>query len=284
MEIILQIVGVEKAEMLLGKHRRILDVLINHMGELQTVVRLQLLRAQHTMVEEEIEGILLFRSLPDHLIIMIARYERISYLETRKRRGKTDGRLAAPVKRIELGYGAAVYLNIATLNIERMLQAIGYLRVINLYLGRINPHAVALTVMNRSILDKQFLLRSIAWFYHHSIVGTMNISKRNSAVMSRRHQSDALPLSRCAVIRQIIEHVVQPVAPHHHFPVLFALNLQRPEHLQARILVEIELGARSNGQRSRLINPDAPINHNRQRALQKLVFLHLERIEFHRIP
>ena len=107
--------------MLLGKHRRILDVLINHMGEVQTVVRLQLLRAQHTMVEEEIEGILLFRSLPDHLIIMIARYERISHLETRQRRGKTDGRLAAPVKRIELGYGAAVYLNIATLNIERMV-------------------------------------------------------------------------------------------------------------------------------------------------------------------
>ena len=270
--------------MLFGKHRRILDVLINHMGELQTVVGLHLLRAQHTMVEEEIEGILLFRSRPDHLVIMITRYERISHLETRQRRGKTDGRLAAPVKRIELGYGAAVYLNIATLNIERMLQTVGYLRVKNLHLGRINPHTVALVVMNRSVLDEQFLLRSIARFYHQRIVGTMNISKRNLAVMSRRHQSDSLPLSRRAVVRQIIEHVIQSVAPHHHFPVLLALNLQRTEHLQARILVEIELGARSNGQRSRLINPDSPINHYRQRTLQQLVLLHLKRIEFHRIP
>ena len=35
----------------------------------------------------------------------------------------------------------------------------------------------------------------------------------NDKVTSRRHQSDALPLSRCAVIRQIIEHVVQSVDP-----------------------------------------------------------------------
>ena len=166
--------------MLLAIHRGILHILINDIGKLQTVVPLHLLRAQHAMVEEEIERNLrrgTFRRRgtipgstfgrrrrwrPNHLIIMIARNQGIAHRELRERILETESRRPPAIKRIELSNGTTVNLHITAMHEERREQGIAQLAITDLHLGRINHHAPTLVVMNRRILQEQLLPAHIA--------------------------------------------------------------------------------------------------------------------------
>ena len=96
----------------------------------------------------------------------------------------------------------------------------------------------------------------------------MDIGIGNLVVIGRRHQLDALPLTRSAVVRQIREHAVQPVASHHDLPACLALHLERAVNLHAGIFMEKELRAGTHGKRSQTVYPDAAIHHHRLGRLE----------------
>ena len=279
--------------MLLAIHRGILHILINDIGKLQTVVPLHLLRTKHAMVEEEIERNLRRgtfgrgttgrgtipgstfgrrrRWRPNHLIIMIARNQGIAYRELRKRILETESRRHSAIKRIKLSNGTTVNLHITTMHEERREQGIAQLAIMNLHLGRINHHAPTLVVMDRRILQEQLLTAHITRIHLQRRIGTMNIGIGNLVVIGRRHQLDALPLTRSAVVRQIREHVVQSVAPHHYLPAHLALHLERAVDLYAGILMEKELRASTHSKRSHAVYTDTTIHHHRLSRLEERI-------------
>ena len=202
---------------------------------------------------------------------MIARNQRIAYRELRERILETESRRPSAIKRIELSDGTAVNLHITAMHEERREQGIAQLAIIDLHLGRINQNAPTLVVMNRRILQEQLLPANITRIHLQRRIGTMNIGIGNLVVIGRRHQLDALPLSRRAVVRQIREHAVQPVTPHHYFLARLALHLERAVDLHAGIFMEKELRAGTHGKRSQTVYPDTTIHHHRLGRLEERI-------------
>ena len=215
------------------------------------------------MVKTEIADFIFLWRTPDHLIVVVTRNERICYLEIADRWHESDSRSTASIKRIELSNGTSVHFHIAAMHIERMLQCIGNLAIVYLNLGRINEDAIALTIMNCSILHQEFLPGHIAGINKDTMIGTMNISIVDDIIIRRCHQMDTLPLSRSAVVRQIIKHIVDSISSHHHLLALFTLNMEGSIHLQPGILMKIQSGASPNSKRSQTVHLHSAVYHNR---------------------
>ena len=84
---------------------------------------------------------------------------------------------------------------------------------------------------------------------HQAVAGVAYLSVDNLVAVGRRMEGDAPPLSAHAVVRQIVEHVVQPVATQRR-----AVSQQRAIDVDAGLVVEIE---RRTPQRQRGSRVDA---------------------------
>ena len=89
----------------------------------------------------------------------------------------------------------------------------------------------------------------------------MQVGVEQLVAIRRSVQVNALPLSAHIVIGQIGEHAVYAVAAKHYVAVGRALAEQTTINVYAGIVVEIECGARANGECGQAVNKQAPIHH-----------------------
>ena len=103
----------------------------------------------------------------------------------------------------------------------------------------------------------------------------MNIGKVNLVIVTRRIEMNALPLPAHTVVRQIVEHIVQTVAPKRNNLVGCSCYFQLSVHVNACLIGEIKRGSGTNGKRCALVHLYASLHHNGLCALYGGVVLYL---------
>ena len=101
----------------------------------------------------------------------------------------------------------------------------------------------------------------------------MDISITDDIIIRRSHQLDTLPLSRSAIVRQIIKHIVDSISSHHHLLALLTLHTKGSINLQSGIFMKIQPATGANGKRSHAIHAHAAIDNNRSASLNGRIFL-----------
>ena len=147
------------------------------------------------------------------------------------------------------------------------------------------PHAVALTVVYRDLLEPQLFSVHVAAVAHDAVLTAMNVGIRQPVLKGGTIEMQALPLPADTVVGQIIEHSVQATATQHHFLARRSAYDQPPVHVYSGSMVEIKRRTGFDGQRGPFMHFDSPRNNNgAQRTVERRVALDVHEIVTRRIP
>ncbi len=144
-----------------------------------------------------------------------------------------------------------------------MIEGIGNLSVIKLNLGIIHSDTISLAIVNRRVLDPQFLHADIAGIHHDTIVGTMQVGIFQLVVLGETIESYALPLPRSTVVWEIIKHVVYAIATQGDRFLRRTIRQQLAINIYPGILMKIKRRPFLNLQSSQAIHLDSTIDDNR---------------------
>ena len=215
------------------------------------------------MVEEVLEGHGRIARLAHQHVVGIACYERVAHREVDERRLRgceLQGRSSPCVEGVELCEGALVEGGVAAIDAQAALERVGYLAVEKRELGVDGVEAIALAVVDGGMVEGELWELHIRRVGHDAMVGAMDIGERQVVVVARRIEPDALPLPRHAVVGKVIEHAVDAVAAQHHLAPLLAEGLEGAADAHARVVVEIEGGARRYGERGSAVDLHASVD------------------------
>ena len=141
---------------------------------------------------------------------------------------------------------------------EAVAQTVRQLAVDERGLAVDQPHAVALTVVHRDLLEPQLFNVHVAAVAHDTVLTAMNVGIRQPVLKGGTIEMQALPLPADTVVGQIIEHSVQATATQHHFLARCSAYDQPPVHVYSGSMVEIERRTGFDGQRGPFVHFDSP--------------------------
>ena len=104
---------------------------------------------------------------------------------------------------------------------------------------------------------------------HYTIIRTMDICKLNFVSNRGTSKSQALPLTRSTVVRQIVKHIVDAVSPQQNLVAFFTFYLQCSIYIKSGILMKIKFHTWLDCQCGSTVYLDASIYDNRFSLIRK---------------
>ena len=104
---------------------------------------------------------------------------------------------------------------------------------------------------------------------HYTIIRTMDICKLNFVSNRGTTKSQALPLTRSTVVRQIVKHIVDAVSPQQNLVAFFTFYLQCSIYIKSGILMKIKFHTWLDCQCGSTVYLDASIYDNRFSLIRK---------------
>ena len=272
-EVVAQVFLIDFRKMLLPiDKRRVLIVFKDDFSE--NVHRIDIVDirrvADDAMRESVVEnGFFSLPFLAHHFNLGIARHKGIlaqELMQVEVRGEEAQRHAAKGIEGIELRQRAAVHLRPTTIDAEAIAKRVGNLAIHESDAAVHRAKAVALTVVNRGTVEREFFARNIRRIDQNAVESAVNVGELHPIFVGRRMETDAFPLAAHAVVRQIVEHSVDAVAPQDDVLIGIAQNVEPSEHVDACVGVEIERRACRNRQRGTFPDGDSTIYNNRCRA------------------
>ena len=165
-----------------------------------------------------------------------------------------------------------------------VFQRVCNLTVADVYLAVGGEQTISLTIVYGAPTERKRRTVYARRVAHNAIVGRVNIGKFYFVVVTRRIEMNALPLSAHTVVRQIVEYVIQTVAPKRNNLVGCSCYFQLSVHIYACLIGKIKRGSSTNGKRCALVHLNASLHYNGLRALYGGIVLYLNVLQEFGVP
>ena len=281
-EVLLVIVDLD--EVLSSEGRCVLDVLPDHPLVVGLVDRLGFSGAQQTVVEQ-VGRRLHVGEIAHDLVVGVARDDGVEDVKSRQRyrhvalvavaEAERHAHGLSKVEGEELRQGAMAHHHAASRDGDAVDGSIGDLRVVEVELAPHGIEAIALAVVHRTVIEAEFGAVGRGGVADDAVVGRVEVGILDLVVERRGVEPYALPLSRDAVVGQVVEHAVDTVAAQRDVGLGRSLGAQRAIDVDASMVGEVECRARSDGERGGAIHLYVSFNHDGFCALYQRVTTYL---------
>ena len=117
--------------------------------------------------------------------------------------------------------------------------------------------------MDGNLRSRQFLLADIRRVDDHTVKGTVDVGVAKLVSIRRSVEVYSLPLSRHSVVRQVVKHPVESVAPKRDGLLVISLGDECAVDIQSGIAMEVECLSGYYSQDSSTVHFDASIDDKR---------------------